>query len=267
MGIFIPNSNGTFHGLVTTQAVQGVVDITYKPRVGGRTLINYEGTLQQITDLASQYEILGWEVHYYSDGPTWKLEAIFSSEVNTTVDNQPVSSWNITGHPVEQGIFDATDRPAIAALQTSTVSLIKNAIQKKIINPTLVTGSFTLNEFSASHAVYALMVQDVHSRQTFVPVVSQTVTVADTGDASWTIDNTGKVLSKDYWVNTYQVPNFIASKIPASVTVTNPSTGIVTNTGMFEDFTTRQNVVGNKVQISRKWTYNKWSDLLYQFVT
>lgn len=257
----------TFHGDINTGAIEQPIKYTYKLRQGGTTTRTWRGTQDQCTSLYNLFSNAGWAVELTQEGKggIWLISATLQSDFNG--EPNPITQWQIQPHAVEQSVLECTDRTEIASLPTSVKLAIEKSIKEgdsHFLEVGTVDG--VTPTFPNAQKVYNLMAIGVEARQIFTPIISRTMTVSTTYNNTWTLTNVGKVLSKATLISSYNVPSYIYNLIPESSAVTTDTNGVSSGKGFLESHPSYQSVGDNKISISQEWTFDKWSQLLYDFI-
>ncbi len=251
---------------------------TYKFNKGGQTTLTITGAQADITALALDYQLAGWETTI-EEGPVWKLTVVNTVDINTNPgggEPDPLPSWEVVGHSVQINILEAK-RPI------TEFSPDDKAFIEYVLHNPLSAQPFASYLSSPTTIANAVIVQHLYKagiefKQDFIPVVKRTITVSRSYiPVNWT-KYVGKVLSKAKLISEYNVPLAVAAILPAvgdadnqcSVTLNVDNVRLLdTFRGFLEQYPTYQTVANNKVQISQEWVFGKWSagdDGLYDYV-
>lgn len=244
--------------------VTGPVRSTWKVFKGGQTIVTYTGSKNDIVALATNLQLQGWETTV-EEGPVWKCTAVYAVDLTTgggTTEPEPEPIWEIHAAGWEQNILDCVDRPFIRELDSSTKRRIEYLVKNGFSDTSPIEINKTnINTIPQALLLYHLMVQGVEGKQVFTPSVSRQIICSRQYNCRWTLDNVGKVLSKNRLISTYNLPTNVAVLLPESDSGIQEDqfTHITTFKGYLEQYPIYQTVPSNKAQITQEWVFNKWS--------
>lgn len=244
---------------------------TWDPKNGPGTEITYDGTETDVLNKAAELQGLGYstKITKGAGSPVYKMVATIAAAIDGGVVPPPEedsTSWELTPHSVEQGIFEC-GRPFIYGIPSN----VKAAIEAKIKNPQnenlflvpvdSLTDQALINK--AFH-VYALKQAGADGRQIFSVSLRRSMTVSREYNVNWSIEDVNYVLSNNYLISKVNVPLSIRGLMPATgtanetVVIDNLTTTLNYYFGWLEMHPTYQISGNDKYNLSQEWVWNKW---------
>lgn len=237
---------------------QGPTTYRWKPFVGGSTQTSWEGDWTLIVSQTLVYRHAGWETEsIYNGNNKGTLTATLNSDL--TINTDPNIIWEIQDTPSQQSILEATDRPIVANLSTTTKAAIEAQIKSPEKTIPLITND-TISELDNALKVYNLMRIGLESKLSHIITVRRTIIVPYQYTPTWTLANVEKVLSKNAFVSEYLVPNYLIPILPDSdSSIQIDQNGVETFKGFLVHFPNYTTTSQNKVQVTQDFVWFKWS--------
>lgn len=243
--------------------------VSFDPNSGWMKTQVYRGTVAAINALQAAYNSVGWKTENSTNGSQW-LELTVSIPESQGQGEVPIDKYELNMDFVQEDVFKNPKfldtllndgRFDFGTLQE--VSRQRTEVEKAIASGQNIRDSGTPPAFFSGHLLQIMTIGPKYTERER-PVLVRNRTFSLNYSFPVELDATPTVYSTSALISTYGIPNGVARQLPS-----NPSYTIEDTTWGWKKRRDNSEIIPamNKVQETKDWVFDAWSNFCYNFIT